>query len=162
MQQTRESDEVPFGIRAVEEGCEVEGVWNSKTNTPLQTAQSSCPGTPMMKPKNTLKKKRDSSISTQSAFDTPKSAVLSRSCEAAADRTSGGSFESGVLNMLVDAVRRPRRQVTSFVYQPVHQPCQRRSQTGEPNHLPYTYDKAKSASNSSPLQAGLGTSMLHV
>ena len=35
------SDEIPFGIRAIEQGYKVEGVWISKTNTPLQTPISS-------------------------------------------------------------------------------------------------------------------------
>ena len=30
----RPEEEVPFGIRAIERGCEVDGVWNSKTSTP--------------------------------------------------------------------------------------------------------------------------------
>lgn len=33
--QTRVSDEIPFGLRAMEEEPEVEGVWNSRTCTPL-------------------------------------------------------------------------------------------------------------------------------
>lgn len=37
----RTSDEIPFGIRAIEQGCQVDGVWISKKNTPLQTPRSS-------------------------------------------------------------------------------------------------------------------------
>jgi hypothetical protein len=47
-----QEDEVPFGIRAIERGCEVNGVWNSKTNTPLQTPGNSNPGSPVIRPKD--------------------------------------------------------------------------------------------------------------
>lgn len=43
---------VPFGIRAIERGGEVNGVWNSRTNTPLQTLGNSNPGSPTARPKD--------------------------------------------------------------------------------------------------------------
>jgi hypothetical protein len=52
IQTTGHEDEVPFGIRAIERGCEVNGVWNSRTNTPLQTPGNSNPGSPVMRPKD--------------------------------------------------------------------------------------------------------------
>lgn len=52
VQSPRQEEEVPFGIRAIERGCEVDGVWNSKTNTPLQTPGNSNPGSPLMRPKD--------------------------------------------------------------------------------------------------------------
>jgi hypothetical protein len=68
---SRRSDEVPFGIRAIERGCIVEGVWNSKATTPLQTPTSSKASSPVLKAaKNTLKKhRRDSSLSNVSHVD---------------------------------------------------------------------------------------------
>src|SRR5947209_2321846 len=30
----RNSEEIPFGIRAIERGCMVDGIWNSKATTP--------------------------------------------------------------------------------------------------------------------------------
>lgn len=41
--QAMNSCEIPFGIRALESGVEVEGVWISRTNTP----NPSCPGSPL-------------------------------------------------------------------------------------------------------------------
>lgn len=41
-----ESVKVPFGIRALERGIEVEGVWVSPSNTPLQGSPKSAPSTP--------------------------------------------------------------------------------------------------------------------
>jgi hypothetical protein len=66
----RPSEGVPFGIRAIERGCMVEGVWNSKTTTPLQTPPSSKANSPILKARNNLKKhKRDSSLSNVSHVD---------------------------------------------------------------------------------------------
>ena len=71
------SEEVPFGIRAIERGCMVEGVWNSKASTPLQTPSSSKTSSPVLKAKNTLKKhKRESSMSNVSGLDIPEPAVV--------------------------------------------------------------------------------------
>ncbi|KKY27660.1 putative dna repair protein rad51 [Phaeomoniella chlamydospora] len=36
-------DEIPFGIRAIEQGIKVEGIWVSRRNTPLQSPGSSRP-----------------------------------------------------------------------------------------------------------------------
>jgi hypothetical protein len=74
----RRSEEVPFGIRAIERGYVVEGVWNSKATTPLQTPTSSKASSPVLKAaKNTLKKhKRDSSLSNVSHVDIPEPALL--------------------------------------------------------------------------------------
>jgi hypothetical protein len=66
----RRSEDVPFGVRAIERGCMVEGVWNSKATTPLQTPPSSKANSPILKAKNILKKhKRDSSLSNVSHVD---------------------------------------------------------------------------------------------
>lgn len=36
-----QKDEIPFGIRAIESGLEVEGVWISRSNTPVGSSRSS-------------------------------------------------------------------------------------------------------------------------
>ena len=64
------SHEVPFGIRAIERGCEVEGVWNSRTATPLQSARPTPQSSPMLAPTRKLRKKRNSSMSTLSKLET--------------------------------------------------------------------------------------------
>lgn len=49
----RLSQEVPFGVRAIEAGCEIDGIWNSKAATPLQAPSQksiSRPPTPTIKP----------------------------------------------------------------------------------------------------------------
>jgi hypothetical protein len=81
---SRRSDEVPFGIRAIERGCIVEGVWNSKATTPLQTPASSKASSPLLKAtKNTLKKhKRDSSLSNVSHVDIPEPALVTSNSRA--------------------------------------------------------------------------------
>ncbi len=77
-QTTTREEEVPFGIRAIERGCEVDGVWNSRTNTPLQTPA----GSPVTRPKDLgngllgLKKhRRDLSLSTVSNLEIPEPAL---------------------------------------------------------------------------------------
>jgi hypothetical protein len=81
-QTTSQQEEVPFGIRAIERGCEVDGVWNSRTNTPLQTPANSNPGSPVTRPKDlgngllSLKKhRRDMSLSTVSNLEFPEPAL---------------------------------------------------------------------------------------
>lgn len=41
-----DEDDIPFGIRAIESGVEVDGVWISRSNTPNQSA----PGSPASEP----------------------------------------------------------------------------------------------------------------
>lgn len=40
-QRTEAKEDVPFGIRAIESGIEVDGVWISRTNTPVGSGRSS-------------------------------------------------------------------------------------------------------------------------
>jgi len=77
----RRSEEVPFGIRAIERGCLVDGIWNSEATTPLHTPSSSKASSPVLKAKDKLKKhKRESSLSNVSQLDIPEPAsVPSRS-----------------------------------------------------------------------------------
>ena len=81
-QDAPQGEEVPFGIRAIERGCEVDGVWNSKTNTPLQTTGNSNPGSPLTLPKNLgnmllsqKKHGREMSMSTVSNPEIPEPAL---------------------------------------------------------------------------------------
>jgi hypothetical protein len=71
----RHSEEVPFGIRAIERGFLVDGIWNSKTTTPLHTPSSSKASSPVLKAKGALKKhKRESSLSNVPQLDIPEPA----------------------------------------------------------------------------------------
>ena len=92
-----QEDQVSFGIRAIERGCAVEGVWNSKATTPLQTPPSSKPSSPALKGKNTSKKgKRDSSSSNISRLDIAEPAlVTSYSREPGVGMPSGSLENSG-------------------------------------------------------------------
>ena len=73
----RSSEEVPFGIRAIERGWMVEGVWNSEASTPLQTPPSSKTSSPVLKARNTLKRhKKETSSSNVSGLDIPEPAVV--------------------------------------------------------------------------------------
>jgi hypothetical protein len=68
----RNSEEIPFGIRAIERGCMVDGIWNSKATTPLHTPSSSKASSPVLKAKNTVKKhKRESSLPNVPQLDIP-------------------------------------------------------------------------------------------
>jgi hypothetical protein len=67
----RHSEEVPFGIRAIERGCMVDGIWNSKATTPLHTPSSSKASSPVLKAKTLKKHKRESSLSNVSQLDIP-------------------------------------------------------------------------------------------
>lgn len=42
--------EVPFGVRCLEEGVDVEGVWSSNANTPLQSPKTSPASSPRLGP----------------------------------------------------------------------------------------------------------------
>lgn len=73
----RASEEVPFGIRAIEAGDEVDGIWNSKAATPLQAPSPksfSEPSTPTMKPQKLQKTRRFGSESSLSKLELPESA----------------------------------------------------------------------------------------
>ena len=75
-QTMRESAEIPFGIRAIEKGCEVEGVWNSKASTPLQTPIGSKAPSPIIRPRRLQKRRRSSSLASVSALDMPEPALV--------------------------------------------------------------------------------------
>lgn len=65
----------PFGIRAIEKGLEVEGVWNSRTTTPLQEpsfrSQSSSPS--LKTGSRVQRSNRNSSVSSLSPSEVPSS-----------------------------------------------------------------------------------------
>ena len=75
-QTMRESAEIPFGIRAIEKGCEVEGVWNSKASTPLQTPLGSKAASPIIRPRRLQKRRRSSSLASVSALAMPEPALV--------------------------------------------------------------------------------------
>ena len=45
--QAHSSTEIPFGVRAIENGIEVEGVWISRSNTPVSSNQGSPTSSPI-------------------------------------------------------------------------------------------------------------------
>lgn len=72
-----QGDKVPFGVRAIERGYHVEGVWNSKATTPLQTPPSSKPSSPVLRGKRIVKKnKRETIESNTSSPDIPELALI--------------------------------------------------------------------------------------
>ena len=73
-------DEIPFGIRAIERGLEVDGVWISRTNTPVGSSRSSMTDVRLPRSYNTSQLElpraihagsgsRESSRAPSSAFD---------------------------------------------------------------------------------------------
>lgn len=71
------SEEVPFGIRAIEAGDEVDGIWNSRAATPLQAPSPksfSEPSTPTMKPQKLQKARKFGSESSLSGLELPEPA----------------------------------------------------------------------------------------
>ncbi|KAF2653914.1 hypothetical protein K491DRAFT_680147 [Lophiostoma macrostomum CBS 122681] len=71
-------DEIPFGIRAIESGIEVDGVWISRTNTPVGSSRSSMTDIRLPRSQNNSQLElpraihgtsRDSSRAPSSAFD---------------------------------------------------------------------------------------------
>jgi hypothetical protein len=113
-QTVRRSEEVPFGIRAIERGCMVEGVWNSKATTPLQTPTSSKASSPILKGKNTLKKhKRASSLSTVSRLEIPEPALFTPN-----SRRSGAGYPNVPPENLGTT---PRNQVAAGMQEVEHE-----------------------------------------
>ena len=81
----RASEEVPFGIRAIEAGDEVDGIWNSKAATPLQVPSPksfSEPSTPSLKPPKLQISRKGGSESSLSKFELPEPAHARSPCPA--------------------------------------------------------------------------------
>lgn len=73
------SEEVPFGIRAIEAGDEVDGIWNSRAATPLQALSAksvSEPSTPTMKPQKLQKAWKFGSESSLPGLELPEPAHM--------------------------------------------------------------------------------------
>lgn len=101
VQPTGQEEEVPFGVRAIARGCEVDGVWNSRTNTPLQTPGNSSPGSPVIRPKdlgNGLvsinKHRRDRSLSTLSNLEIPESSLARQDPKALPESSTDTTSEA--------------------------------------------------------------------
>ena len=74
-EQGETEQEIPFGLRAIEQGFEVEGVWNSNATTPLHSPAASLLNSSSSRSMNKLTRpKRDLSISSISVLDIPQSA----------------------------------------------------------------------------------------
>ena len=70
----RASEDVPFGVRAIEAGDEVDGIWNSKAATPLQSPTPktfSEPSTSSLKRPKLQKVRKGESESSLSKFELP-------------------------------------------------------------------------------------------
>jgi hypothetical protein len=128
-QTNQQEDEVPFGIRAIERGCEVAGVWNSRTNTPLQTPGNSNPGSPVMRPKDlgngllgVRKHRRDLSISTLSNLEVPEPALSKPDSQAlpesSTDTTSEAKLSSDKENTTESSPDRQLSMRGRRAYQP--------------------------------------------
>jgi len=80
----RSSDEIPFGAKAMLEDPDIEGVWNSRASTPLQS--------PILAPRSSShsrlslnpfsKSRRNSSVSSLSHLDLPQRSPSNASAEA--------------------------------------------------------------------------------
>lgn len=80
----RSSDEIPFGAKAMLEDPDIEGVWNSRASTPLQS--------PILAPRSSShsrlslnrfsKSRRNSSVSSLSQLDQPQKSPSNASAEA--------------------------------------------------------------------------------
>ncbi len=83
-QRARSSDEIPFGAKAMLEDPDIEGVWNSRASTPLQS--------PVLAPRSSShsrlslnpfsKSRQDSSVSSFSHLDLPQRSPSNASVEA--------------------------------------------------------------------------------
>lgn len=100
----KEGNDVPFGIRAIESGIEVDGVWISRSNTPA----NSTPGSPALSATKghtaqpSAPSDRASTASNMSRLEIPQPAhghhrpSPSRSTNSSYTRTSGNPFERSV------------------------------------------------------------------
>lgn len=67
--QDRASTESPFGVKALDEGSSIEGVWNARTTTPLHGPKSRN-RSPLISPSKMLRRsKRDTSVSSIPSLD---------------------------------------------------------------------------------------------
>lgn len=73
-ERARSGTEEPFGVRAIEAGHEVDGIWNSRTATPLQLPSPrsvSEPSSPTVKPLKLQKHRTSESESSLSRLQLP-------------------------------------------------------------------------------------------
>ncbi|KAL8738094.1 MAG: hypothetical protein Q9181_001080 [Wetmoreana brouardii] len=113
----KEGNDVPFGIRAIESGIEVDGVWISRSNTPA----NSTPGSPALSdtqepaPHPPAPSDRTSSVSNMSRLEMPQPAHghprpnPSRMTNSSYMRTSGNLFERSI-----SSERSPSRPVSTY------------------------------------------------
>lgn len=80
-------DEIPFGIRAIQSGIEVDGVWISRSNTPVGSSRASVISDKMLRGSNY-------GSYNNSALELPKTAVLSSSRDSS--RAPSSAFDRAV------------------------------------------------------------------
>ena len=72
-------NDIPFGVKALEEEPAIEGVWNARTITPLHTPPGSRGSSPRLGPARLwLKNKRGSSVASISGLDIEELAQIAR------------------------------------------------------------------------------------
>ncbi|KAL8717785.1 MAG: hypothetical protein Q9225_005000 [Loekoesia sp. 1 TL-2023] len=117
----KKGDDIPFGVRAIESGIEVDGVWISRSNTPA----NSTPGSPALgSPASSANKEpaaqaaptsdRASTVSDMSRLEIPQPAhghhrPSTRSTNSTYTRVSGNPFERSV-----SSERSPSRPGSSY------------------------------------------------
>ena len=137
----RGRQDIPFGVRAIESGVEVEGVWISRNTTPA----SSAPGSPMLSPQ--MKGKATSRTSEVPSLDPSHPYGDNRSSRSPASST--GSFERAVSAERLDSVS------TSDLAPSARQAYQPR----QPSQLRFsTADNMDHAAGQHPGRSGSGSS----
>ena len=69
-QREERKNEIPFGIRAIESGIEIDGVWISRSNTPVGSSRSSMTGVQQLDvPQTTIQGSSRNSSRPPSSFD---------------------------------------------------------------------------------------------
>ena len=111
----RKGREIPFGIRAIESGVEVDGVWISKSNTPYASTSGSPAPSIMLEPNSTNHNQgteRNSVAQNQRALDVPQ--PIHGHPISSQGRTSTSSYLSGPpIDPQLDSERLPRSSIAS-------------------------------------------------
>ena len=110
--QRRGRQDIPFGVRAIESGIEVEGVWISRNNSPA----SSAPASPLLSPQ--VKGKSPSRVSEPVALQIPEQAQRRSGSPSG---SSVGSFERATSAERLDSLSALDLPSTS---RPTYQPRQ--------------------------------------
>lgn len=130
-----DEEDIPFGIRAIESGIEVDGVWISRSNTPNQSVPSSPASEPFnymgpAHPKTAGSPDRTSSVSNMSHLEIPQPAHGypggSNSYSTRSSEISDAPFERGLPS--------DELQARPISYQPESARLSRSRPTYQPRH----------------------------